>query len=189
MKFFAILFSLCMLSSSAFADNLITVEQIGSYNTIQVSQDGTGHTTDIKLGADSNVDNSYITITQQGTGTKNASIEIRSGINNTVTIGQDGAGNHTASLQNINGSANGITVNQTGTSSHTFNVIGQTGTTNSGNTINATQSGSGSKNFDLTLGGSSGASVTIEQTNSLQSDSGSMLIQCVTCGSYSYIRQ
>lgn len=169
-------------------DNTITIDQIGSNNTIEVTQDGYGHSASIKMGADSDVDDTYIAITQQGTGPKNAYVDIRSGINNSITVNQDGAGNHTAAIQNLNGSANGITINQSGNSSHSLTITGQTGTTNSGNTIDATQSGNGSKQFDLTLGGTNGANVTIQQTGNTP-NIGNMLIQCNPCGAYSYIRQ
>ena len=171
------------------SDNVVTVDQVGSYNTTQITQDGTDNRVSIKTGHDSDVDNTYIAITQQGLGAKTAYVDIRSGTNNGITMFQDGAGNHTAAIQNLSGSANNITVSQTGAGSHSLTVTGQTGTTNSGNTIDATQSGSGNKSFDLTLGGTSGANVTIQQTNPTQSNSGSMTIQCMTCGSYSYIRQ
>lgn len=184
-----IFISLLFISTIACAgDNTINIDQVGSNNTTEVTQDGYGHLVNINTGIDSDVDNTYIAITQQGTGAKNAQIDIRSGINNTIIVNQDGAGNHTAAIQNLSGSANGITVNQTGNSSHSLTIAGQTGTTNSGNTIDATQSGSGSKQFDLTLGGTNGANVTIQQTGNTP-NIGNMLIQCNPCGAYSYIRQ
>jgi hypothetical protein len=169
------------------ADNTIMVDQIGSNNTITVVQDGAGHTAAVKLGAISDVDYTTISITQQGAG-KLAKVEIPSGVSNNASIQQDGTGNHIANIQNLNGSANNITIGQSGAGNHTFNVAADPGTTNSGNTINATQSGSGNKQFDLTLSGTSGASVTVQQTNPIQSNGGSMNIQCTPCGAYSYIR-
>lgn len=169
-------------------DSSIAVEQIGSNNTIEIVQDGTEHSVTINTGSTSDVDNTYIVITQQGTGAKTASVNINSGINNSVNILQDGAGNHVTAIQNLNGSANNITSNQTGSGNHNFAIIGQTGTTNSGNTIESTQSGSGDKSFELTLGGSSGATVNLQQTHPTQSNTGSMTIQCNPCGAYSYTR-
>ena len=86
------------------------------------------------------------------------------------------------------GNANSITSNQTGPGNHTLSVLGQSGTANNGNTITSTQSGSGDKSFALGLNGTAGATVTIQQTNPAQANTGSMSIQCTTCGSYSYIR-
>jgi hypothetical protein len=184
-----IFISLLFVSSLAHAgDSSINIDQIGSNNTIQVTQDGPDHSVSVTTGATSDVDNTYMVISQQGTGAKNAQVDIRSGINNTITVNQDGAGNHTAAIQNLSGSANGITINQSGNSSHSLNITGQSGTTNSGNTIDATQSGNGNKQFDLALGGTNGASVTIQQTGSTP-NIGNMLIQCNPCGAYSYIRQ
>lgn len=174
--------------SARAADNTITVDQIGSYNTVQVTQDGTGHSATVKMGIDSDVDNIYVAITQQGTGAKNALVDIRSGINNGVTINQDGAGNHNAAIQNLSGSANNITVGQSGSGNHSMTIVATLGTTNSGNTITAEQSGSADKTFNLTLGGTNAATVNIQQTNPTIVNTGSMLIQCNPCGAYSYTR-
>lgn len=169
------------------ADNTVMIDQIGTGNQTSIIQDGSGNTAAVKLGAMGDVDYTTISITQQGNN-KLAKVEIPSGVNNGVSIQQDGTGNHIANIQNLNGSANNITIGQTGAGNHTFNVVADPGTTNSGNTINANQSGNGNKQFDLTLSGTSGATVTVQQTNPTQSNSGSMNIQCTTCGAYSYIR-
>jgi hypothetical protein len=97
-------------------------------------------------------------------------------------------GNHTTTIQNLVGNANSINSNQTGSGNHTLSILGQLGTTNSGNTISSIQSGSGDKSFALGLNGTAGATVTIQQTNPAQANTGSMAIQCTTCGSYSYVR-
>ena len=173
------------------ADNQISIDQIGSYNTVIVTQDGTTQSATVSLGKTSSVDNTYVNITQQGTGNKTAGVEIPSGYNNSVVMFQDGAGNHTAAIQNLNGAANNISFSQTGSGNHSMTVTGGQGTTNSGNTIDATQSGGAGadKSFQLNLNGTSGATVNVLQTNPTQSNSGSMTIQCVTCGTYNYTRQ
>ena len=87
-----IFISLLFVSSIVQAgDSSINIDQIGSNNTMQVTQDGPDHSVSITTGADSDVDNAYIVISQQGTGAKNAQVDIRSGINNTITVNQDGA--------------------------------------------------------------------------------------------------
>lgn len=169
------------------ADNSILIEQIGSGNTLNITQDGSGHQATVKLGYDTPVDNAYIALTQQGIGAKSATVEITNGVNNGVIGFQDGIGNHTASIQNLSGNSNNINFSQTGSDQHTLTVTGVAGTVNSGNTIDATQSGTGSKTFDLTLGGTTGATVTVQQTGSTP-NVGSMSIQCNPCGNYSYIR-
>ena len=173
------------------SSNLVYVDQIGSNNTVVIGQDGTAHSATLTMGKDSPVDNTYIAITQQGTGAKATTIDIPSGINNSVVMFQDGAGNHTAAIQNLNGSANNINVGQTGAGNHTMNITGAAGSTNSGDTITATQSGGAGadKSFQLNLNGTSGATVNVQQTNPITPNSGSMTIQCITCGTYNYLRQ
>ena len=178
-----------LLASVAHADNTVSIDQIGTGNTVSISQDGSGHTATVNLGHYSAVDYASLSIVQQGTGAKSSQVEIKSGINNGVTVFQDGTGNHSAAIQNLNGSANNINLSQTGTGSHSLVIAADNGTINNNNTINATQSGSANKSFNLTLSGTSGAGITVEQTNQTMTDSGSMSIQClVGCGNYSYIR-
>ena len=101
------------------------------------------------------------------------------------------AGNHTANIQNLNGNANNIGITQTGAGTHSMTITGGTGTTNSNNTIDVTQSGGvgADKTYNLWLNGATGAGVTVQQTNPTQSNQGSMNIQCNPCGSgWSYIR-
>lgn len=183
------LLSYFLFVPSVRADNQISIDQIGSYNTVVVTQDGTTQSATVSLGKTSAVDNTYVSITQQGTGSKTAGVEIPSGYNNSVVMFQDGAGNHTAAIQNLNGAANNISFSQTGAGNHSMTVTGGAGTTNSGDTINSTQSGSGDKSFQLNLLGTNGATVNVQQTNPTQSNSGSISIQCITCGTYNYIRQ
>jgi hypothetical protein len=191
MKFAVICFLIAGLGSCSAtrADNQISIDQIGSYNTVIVTQDGTTQSATISLGKNSAADNNYVNITQQGTGNKTATVDLPSGINNSTVMFQDGAGNHTAAIQNLNGSANNINFSQTGAGNHSMTITGGNGTTNSGDTINSTQSGSGDKAFQLNLNGTSGATVNVQQTNPTTSNSGSMSIQCITCGTYNYIRQ
>jgi hypothetical protein len=183
-------YGLLLISSVCWADNIVTVDQIGNSNTITVTQDGDGHNTYIKLGATSDVDYTTVSVLQQGTA-KTAKVEIPSGINNTASIQQEGTGNHYASIMNLNGSGNNISIGQSGAGNHVFNVIGDTGTTNNGNTVSAQQSGNAGadKLFNLTLSGASGASVNVQQTNQTTANTGSMTLQCNPCGAYSYIRQ
>ena len=191
MKLIIILFLVAGIGScsQARADNLISIDQIGTNNTVIVNQDGTTQTVKLTVGKDSAVDNSYFNITQQGTGTKTAIVDMPSGYNNSVIMFQDGSGNHTASIQNLNGSANNINFSQTGAGNHSMIVTGAPGTTNSGDTINSTQSGSADKLFQLNLNGTTGATINVLQTNPTTPNSGSMSIQCTTCGTYNYTRQ
>ena len=193
MKLLAILFLVAGLGNCSHtrADNLITIDQIGSYNTVVVTQDGTTQSATISLGKTSAVDNTYVSITQQGTGAKTAGVDMPSGYNNSVVMFQDGAGAHTAAIQNLNGAANNMNFSQTGAGNHSVTVTGSVGSTNSGNTINTEQSGGvgADKSFSLNLNGTNAATVNIQQTNPTTPNTGSMSIQCITCGTYNYLRQ
>ena len=170
--------------------NLIYIDQIGSGNTTTVIQDGEGHSAVITAGSTSPTDYNVFSIMQQGAA-KTATIELKSGINNTFNIQQDGTGNHSASIQNMIGSGNNINVTQQGAGSHTLNVTNPFNATNNGNTVTATQSGGvgADKRFDLMFSGATGAGVTINQTNPTTPDQGGMNIQCNPCGSgWSYIK-
>jgi hypothetical protein len=172
--------------------NIIYVDQVGSYNTTVISQDGVGHYVSIVTGKTSAVDNTYINATQQGTGAKSLTVEIPSGYNNSVISFQDGAGNHTAAIQNLNGAGNGFNISQTGSGTHSFTATGGAGTTNSGLSVTATQSGNtgAEKTFNLYLSGSSNATVQIEQSNPNYPGQAGMNISCGgSCGTqpWSYI--
>lgn len=172
--------------------NNIYIEQIGSNNAFAVSQTGNGHLAVIKSGLGGSVDVSSVTVTQQGAGTKTTMVELTTGYSNSIAISQDGNGQHNATVQNYAGSANSIAITQTGNANNTFTVIGNAGTTNNANSINATQGGGvgADKTFTLNMNGTTGANVTVQQTNPTQPNNGSMSIQCFSsCGSYSYIRQ
>jgi hypothetical protein len=172
------------------ADNIINIDQVGDGNKTTIVQDGSGHSASITAGYGSPVDYNVFAITQQGAA-KTASIELKSGINNTFAIQQDGTGNHTAAIQNMVGSGNNVTVNQSGAGNHTLTVTNPWNATNNGNTVTATQSGGvgADKTFNLYFSGATGAGVTINQTNPTTPDQGGMNIQCNPCGSgWSYTK-
>ena len=187
-----VLLMIVFLSLVYGADNTISVDQIGSYNTITIEQTGTGHSAAVNLGQVTDVDNTTLTILQQGTGAKTTTVAVATGINNTINIQQDGAGNHVAAIQNLNGSANSITITQTGAGKHDFNISNTTGTTNSGNNVSGIQSGGvgADKQFTVTLSGSAAASINVTQDNSTTADSGSLIINCLpgTCGTFGYVK-
>jgi hypothetical protein len=165
----------------------VYIDQVGSNNQIKVEQDMGGHVAGVAVGAylptNSNDlktgynigNNPYL-----GSGTSEY---------NNINIKQTGPGTQTTKIELPSASSNLITVDQSGTANHNFNIISGTNTTNINNTITATQSGSAQKDFTLNMNGSNGATVTVQQTNPAQANTGSMTIQCTTCGSYSYIRQ
>jgi hypothetical protein len=204
-KLLLLLFPAVVWAQSSQWNPNVYIEQVGDNNIVSITQSDGDHTAHVALGANlpsaswsvgttatvgatAGSDSNYIHITQKGTGDKTARVEIPSGYNNSVILLQDGIGNHTANVKNLVGNSNNISIGQDGPSNHVMNIVAQTGTTNSGNNINTTQSGSGNKTFDLTLAGTSGATVTVTQNNPTQANSVAMGIQCVTCGSYSYVR-
>lgn len=189
--YFVLVILLLIVGYAWAADNKIIVDQIGSGNTIVIEQIGKEHQATVSLGTATDVDNVTLTILQQGTGPKTATVTIPSGINNSVNIQQDGAGNHVASIQNLNGSGNSVTVNQSGAGKHELNVIGGAGVTTTGTTVSGVQSGGvgAEKWFNVWLNGSTGATVNVVQDGNTV-DQASMNIQCLsgTCGTFSYIK-
>ena len=182
--------ALFMPKKARAADNSIIIDQVGSNNTINISQDGSGHYAKVVLGSISAVDNTTVSIDQKDSGPKFASVRINSGVDNGVNILQQGSGSH-SSIMNFNGSGNSINLEQNGAGNHEFNVIGANGSTNNGNTVNAIQSGGAGadKWFQVNLSGANGATVNVQQTNPTQSQQGSMNIQCSSgCGTWSYVR-
>ena len=170
--------------------NMIYIDQVGNGNQTTIVQDGTGHSAVITTGGVSPTDYNVFSITQQGAA-KTASIELKSGINNTFSIQQDGTGNHTASIQNMIGSGNNVNISQSGAGNHSLTVTNPNSATNNGNTVTATQSGGvgADKTFNLYFNGATGAGVTINQTNPTQPDQAGMNIQCNPCGSgWSYTK-
>jgi len=182
-----------LLSTNIYAQNqnTIYIEQVGSYNSVTVNQDGTGHSATVTMGLTSAVDNTTVSIDQKDSGAKTATVNIPGGFNNSVSILQQGAGNHTAAITNLNGIANNITINQGGAGNHTIGIVGAAGSQNNGNTITATQTGGAGadKTFNLGLNGWN-TNVTIEQTNPTTANQSSMNITCGnSCGTqpWSYI--
>jgi hypothetical protein len=185
MKIFAVLFLVVSLGVQA-QNNYIYIDQVGNNNQVTVTQDGTGHVAAVAIGA-----TLPTTVNDLKTG-YGLGITPYNGVGtseyNSVTISQQGVGSHTTTVELPRATSNLITVDQTGASNHTFGISSTPNTNNVNNTISATQSGSGEKSFALTLDGTNGASVTVQQTNPTQANTGAMTIQCTTCGAYSYIR-
>ena len=185
MKLFVIL--LLVASSCVYAqNNYIYIDQVGNNNQVTVTQDGTGHSAAVAIGATLPANTNDLktgygigTTPYNGTGTSEY---------NNVTIGQQGVGSHKTTIELPLASSNLINVTQEGAGNHTFSLTATANTNNINNTINATQSGTGDKAFALKLDGTNSATVTVQQTNPTQTNTGAMTIQCTTCGSYSYIR-
>jgi hypothetical protein len=171
--------------------NFVYIDQVGTGNSTTVTQDGDGHSAVVTAGSGTNpVEYNMFSITQTG-GAKTATIDLRSGMNNTLSMLQEGTGNHNANITNFIGSGNQVSIYQDGAGNHTFNVTNPNNATNNGNVVNATQTGGvgANKQFDLQFNGATNAGVTIQQTNPTTPDQGGMNIQCNPCGSgWSYVR-
>jgi len=185
MKILAILFLVVSLSVSA-QSNYIYIDQVGNNNQISSTQDGTGHLVAVAIGATLPATTNDLK-TGYGIGTTPYN-GVGVSEYNTITINQQGVGSHTTTIELPLASSNLINLSQEGAGNHTFSLTATINTNNVNNTILATQSGSGDKAFALTLDGTNGASVTVQQTNPTQANTGAMTIQCTTCGAYSYIR-
>jgi hypothetical protein len=184
MKILSILLFVVSLSVSA-QNNYIYIDQVGNNNQVSITQDGTGHLAAVAVGATLPATNDLKTGYGIGTTPYNG---VGTSEYNNVTIGQQGVGSHKTTVELPLASSNLITVDQSGASNHTFSLTATSNTNNINNTISATQSGTGEKSFALTLDGTNGATVTVQQTNPTQANTGAMTIQCTTCGAYSYIR-
>jgi hypothetical protein len=189
MKFFTILFLLAGLgfcSPARTQPSYVYIDQVGNNNIIKVQQDGTGHIAGVAIGAYLPTNNNDLK-TGYNIGTNPY---LGQGVSefNYVGISQQGPGMHTTKIELTNASNNLISVTQEGSANHTFNITSGANTNNINNTITAIQSGSAQKDFTLNMNGSNGATVTVQQTNPTQTNTGSMTIQCTTCGGYSYIR-
>ena len=182
-----LLLILLLISTNSYSQtNYVYIDQIGSNNQITVEQDGGGHLVGVAVGA-------YLPVNQNDIKTgysigNNPYLGSGTSEFNNINIKQFGPGTQTTKIELPSASSNLITIDQSGIANHNFNIISGNNSTNINNTINATQSGSAQKDFTLNLNGSNGATVTIQQTNPSQANSGSMSIQCTTCGGYSYIR-
>ena len=185
MRLFAILLFVASFYVSA-QNNYIYIDQVGNNNQVTVTQDGPGHVAAVAIGATLPVTANDLK-TGYGLGTTPYN-GVGTSEYNTVTISQQGVGSHTTTVELPRASSNLITVDQSGAGNHTFGISSTANTNNINNTISATQSGTGDKAFALTLDGTNGATVTVQQTNPTQANTGAMTIQCTTRGSYSYIR-
>jgi hypothetical protein len=160
-----ILLLLLLFTTVTQAQNVVYIDQIGSYNNIYIDQkDIASKSTNVTATGDFN----------------------------TFNILQQGAGNHTLGIQNLKGNNNILNLIQTGSGSHELNIINMPGTTNSNNTITANQSGNVGANkwFSIWLNSTVGVNVSVTQDNATTPDQASMSIQCLTppCGTWSYVK-
>ena len=137
--------------------NQVFIDQIGSYNTIEVVQSGTYHLVDVIIDSnDNNVDVSQL-------GTKNyAKVSINGTNNNSTTYQSNSGGSVVGHFSEtlIVGNYNTTNISQTG-DAEKQNFTSINGNNNS---ISNTQSGTGSKYSDIKATGN-GHSITLNQTD------------------------
>lgn len=135
--------------------NQLYINQVGSYNNIDVLQSGTYHLSDITVTGDSN------SVGLDQLGIKHYSNIGISGSSNTVNVYQSnttGTG-HTSGITII-GNSNNANISQTGDAEKTSFVV----IDGSSNTITNTQSGTGTKYSDIKATGN-GHTVNLQQTD------------------------
>lgn len=137
-------------------NNLMEVSVVGSSNTIVAEQKQTNKYLEASINGNSNI----LNVTQHGTNSKSAFVNLSSS-SNTINLIQQGTGNHFADISSPFGGAN----------------------------VSITQDGSAQKLFSLILN-SSNIGVTVIQNNSTTSDSAVMSITCSTppCTGYTYTK-
>lgn len=141
--------------------NKVIIEQIGSYNSATVMQNGKKNYTELHINGSNNT--STVSQTSTGTTTSNYIEATLSGNNNSTNLTQNGsAGTKGIYLIGTDGS-NNVTVQQTDSGNH-YAEINLTG----GNkTVNLTQSGSASHMAKIELSGGA-TSMTATQAGSTQ---------------------
>jgi hypothetical protein len=145
-------------ATSAAADNIIHIEQIGNGNSVSVTQLGTRNYTEYRVtGSNNSAD-----ITQNSIGGSNYVETTIQGSNNSTTINQSGTSGSRGVLASVSNGGNFISVQQNAGSHYAeISLLG-------GNkTVNVSQSGSGNHMARIELSGGS-TSITTTQTGSTQ---------------------
>jgi hypothetical protein len=164
--------------------NQVYVNQVGSYNSVDVLQSGTYHLSDIVVSGDSNIVGldqlgtkhySYIGITGSSNTvntfqSNNAGVGHYSGVtitgnNNTANVSQTGDAEKTSFVL-VNGNNNNITNNQVGTGTKYSDIK----TTGNGHTVSLDQkdAGSHSARIEVTNSGGSSTVNVLQQGNTNQ---------------------
>jgi hypothetical protein len=145
---------------SAAGDSRVIIEQIGNYNTANITQSGSKN----YLEANFTGNNNSLTANQTTANSSTNYTELNvTGNSNTLNITQNNTGGSKGIMATVDNSSNSVTVNQSGTGNH-YSEINLTG----GNkTVNVTQSGSAAHMAKIELSGGA-TSITTTQTGATQ---------------------
>jgi F5/8 type C domain len=145
---------------SAAGDSRVIIEQIGNYNTANITQSGSKN----YLEANFTGNNNSLTANQTTANSSTNYAELNvTGNSNTLNITQNNTGGSKGIMATVDNSSNSVTVNQSGTGNH-YSEINLAG----GNkTVNLTQSGSAAHMAKIELSGGATA-ITTTQTGATQ---------------------
>lgn len=170
-----------IFTTTAFAENIVYIDQIGSNNTTTVTQLGSTDKTAIILNkGNANV----ISITQEDVGNQQAFI-------GTPPTQPPTDQNNQSYVypKNNNNNNNTLSIIQIGSGAHIASINLDPSLPTSNNTATIIQGGAANKSFNLSLSGNS-ISANIIQDNATVPDAATMSIQCLTppCSGYSYTK-
>lgn len=104
---------LLLFVTAANAQSVVYIDQVGDFNNVNVTQTTTPKSTNITSSGSFNT----IDVLQQGTGNHTLSIQNLKGSNNIMNLSQNGSGSHELNILNVAGTtnnSNNIISNQTG---------------------------------------------------------------------------
>lgn len=154
--------SVTAFSSRPFQDSVVSITQLGSYNSATVQQSGTKNNySEIYVQGNSNITNTTQTSTSS-TATNYIELDVI-GSSNTVNLTQNSTGGSKGIYATVNNASNSLTINQSGGGNH-YAEINLSGSNKS---VNLTQSGSAAHMSNINLSGGA-TSLTATQSGSTQ---------------------
>ncbi len=149
-------------STRLYQDSVVSITQIGNYNSATVQQSGTRNNySEIYVQGSNNITNTTQTSTS-ATATNYIELDVI-GSSNTVNLTQNSAGGTKGIYATVNNASNNLTVNQSGNGNH-YAEINLSG----GNkTVSLTQSGSAAHMANISLSGGT-TSLTATQSGNTQ---------------------
>lgn len=163
------------------SDSQVYIQQVGDGNIITVDQEGTKNNYAYISNSGSN---NNISITQKGNTntTTNYSYTVVNGISNNISVTQSSTGGGKGSFINVQNNSNTVNVTQTDSGSHYAEV----GVSGGNKSVDITQSGSASQMASVQLSGNP-TSLTLQQTGSTQNFY-SIQFNCATAGGCPHIQ-
>ena len=144
---------------TATGDSRVIIQQIGNFNTTNVTQVGSRNFTEYRVTGSNNT----ATITQNSNNSTNYIEATIQGSNNSTTINQSGTAGSRGVLTNVANNGNTINVQQQNTGSHYAEISLSGGS----KTVNITQTGSGNHMANVNLSGGT-TSLSLTQSGGTQ---------------------